>query len=149
MMPRRRRGIALTWAQEDDLMLGGPPADWSEAERRRAWRQHRDELMATHGGPGHRLAAWWRYDAGDDAPCWVGDREMRVSDMLAFDVAQLRYLAEHDMDAEEAAEVVRLWLPRAEGGEPRAPAVLAAIAEFFPAIPQGGGGDLDDDDSPA
>jgi len=142
-MPRRRAGIVLTCAREDDLLIGGPPADWSERQRREAWRQHREELM-TRYGPGRRPAAWWDYDADPDAPAWAPDIDRRT-----FEVAQLRCVAAHDMDAEEAAAFVREWLPRAEGREPRAPALLAIIAEFFPAIPQGGGGDLDDDDSPA
>lgn len=125
-MPRRRGGIKLTCEVEDDLLLGGPPVSWrSERERREAWREHRVELCS-RGGPGWRPAAWWHFEAGDDAPV---DRPADRS-FVEHDLAQLRYVCEHDMTAGEAVELVR-QLSRSESA-PGARERLAAVLEFFP-----------------
>lgn len=133
-MPRRRGGIKLTFEVEDDLLLGGPPAAWrSERERREAWREHREKLMS-YGGPGHRPAGWWDYEAGEDAPrdrpegSWHDERD--VARFHAHDLEQLRYVCERDMSAGEAVELVR-QLSRRESA-PGAREQLAAVLEFFP-----------------
>lgn len=107
-------------------MLGGPPADWSERQRREAWRQHRDELMATHGGPGHRLAAWWDYDAGDDAPL---DRPEGMS-WSEWGLEQLRYVCGQDLTLAEAQEIVSRC--SAEEPNPRELAERAVVLDAFP-----------------
>jgi hypothetical protein len=55
----------LTPDQEMDLWLGPflPQAFASPEERRAAWFEHRDHLMAMFAGPGKRLMAWWQYEA--------------------------------------------------------------------------------------
>jgi hypothetical protein len=72
MLVRRRRQGPLTSAQRDALRLGWPPvgnqrsAFRDEAARRRAWEEHREELIAEgkRRRPGSRPWAWWHYEAG-------------------------------------------------------------------------------------
>jgi hypothetical protein len=55
---RRRRRLSL--AQQDSLSIGGPGFR-DDAERREAWAQHRDVLLAHCQGS--RPRAWWDYEA--------------------------------------------------------------------------------------
>ena len=66
-MPRRRiagkrRLRALTLQEEFDLLIGpGGDVEWSDEERREAWEEHKDELMALVN-PGTHPAAFEDYE---------------------------------------------------------------------------------------
>ena len=65
-MPRKRiagkrRNRALTYQEEFDLLLGSGGVQWSDGERREAWEDHKDVLMASVN-PGTRPAAFFDYE---------------------------------------------------------------------------------------
>lgn len=71
-MPRarlhgKRRTGDLSQREEMDLLLGNRGAFADEADRRQAWRQHREELMASIN-IGSRPQAFWDYDAPAKIP---------------------------------------------------------------------------------
>ena len=63
---RARGGDKLTPAQEMNLLIGAPGGFRNDAERRAAWFQHRDELLASV--PNGRPWAWILFEAGGFRP---------------------------------------------------------------------------------
>jgi hypothetical protein len=91
----------------------------SEAEKRAAWEEHRDNLIedARDGRPGHRPEAWWRYEArrpehlGPDPlepppgqPLW-GEEHGRAID--SYDFEPILYLAANGHLADDEIKVIR------------------------------------------
>src|SRR5262245_5674805 len=64
--PIERSRSRLSKGEELDLLLGTDtdgPVFLDEDERREAWEQHRDYVMARWSSHGKRPLAWWDYEA--------------------------------------------------------------------------------------
>jgi hypothetical protein len=64
VLVRRRSPLALGSALRWALQFGPGYRTHTERELRRAWEEHREELLARQLGPGRRPWAWWRFEAG-------------------------------------------------------------------------------------
>ena len=115
-MPVRRRSLArvrrpLTFAQKLDLVIGcsRTAAFDSEAERREAWRIHRDELLQFgNRRAGHRPAGWWLYESPEPlGRPWWGVQLIDRDDPTELESEQLIRMGV--LDAEEREEVEAEW----------------------------------------
>lgn len=131
---KRLGQLGMTRAEAEmldiDLLIGGRPLrarsdQEADALLREAWALRRETLMQRMPA-GRRPGAWWRFETGEDAP-WLRPEGMG---WLEHDLAQLRYIAERDMTAAEAQEV----LSRCSGEEPN-PRELAERAVVLGAFP--------------
>lgn len=102
---KRRRG-ELTGLERMDLILGAGRVGWSSRERREAWEDNADVLMA-EVNPGTRPAAFWDYEGYEKIPF--------ESDLQALD--RLNLLT----DREKSFFSLLGWLPTvpADGRDPR------------------------------
>jgi hypothetical protein len=99
---RDTRHRELTPEMAFDLAGWGNPVFETEEERRAAWAEHRDELLARRAGlPGTRPRAYWQYEPG--TPGEDVDTDDRWE-------AQIRFLAERgelrDDEVQELADDV-------------------------------------------
>jgi hypothetical protein len=135
----------LTPEMAFDLAGWGNPAFASEEERRAAWAEHRDELLARRGGlPGTRPEAYWRYTVGAprDEDFLVPARDpdaLRVDHDAAWE-AQIRFLAERgelrDDEVQALADDVAEKATWTEEAQERARARLDAALEGLAARQQ-------------
>jgi hypothetical protein len=112
---------ALTASQRWELL--GPSGDEShfssEAEKRAAWEEHREELIecARDRRPGHRPKAWWSYEAArpehlgpypleppPGEPRW-GEAHGRAIDCHEFE--PILYLAAHGQLTDDEVKIIR------------------------------------------
>jgi hypothetical protein len=117
----REENQGLTSGQRWELLgrSGGESRFSSETEKRAAWQDHRDELVAyaRDGRPGNRPEAWWLYEAGrpehlgsypleppPGEPRW-GDEHGRARDRHDFE--PILYLAANGHLFEDEIRVIR------------------------------------------
>jgi len=131
---RRSGQLGMSLAQAElldfDLLIGGYPlrarSDLeADALLREAWALRRETLMQRMPA-GQRPGGWWLLVAGEDAP-WLRPEGMG---WLDHDLAQLRYVAERDMTAAEAQEIVSRC--SAEEPNPRELVERAVVLDAFP-----------------
>jgi hypothetical protein len=131
MLVRRRRHQGPLTSDERWELLIGPPVSRarphgfrSEADRRRAWEEHREELIAEarQMRPGNRPWAWWHYEAGREehlAPYplhFEGTMEEKREAVGAYEIEPVLFVALRgelsDQELEEIEAKAREVEPR-------------------------------------
>lgn len=88
---------------------------WDEADRRAAWEEHRDALLAACRA-GHRPSAWWEYDRQPDERPRPGEHEVealiRIGAATAADVDDLREALRYGLEVPELARRLNIDVRR-------------------------------------